>query len=375
MKLRLSIALIALSPFCAATTAFALPDKQIPIDYSVFDKAPPTDIPGASVPGGVFDSPYNVDDLSLGSPPDLNLPPGGFESNPLDGSVPSAPGDPGSFELDPLLKKDKNGELTKIYEVYNQAAPILEALGGFINKNLGFNVLPWLDYGDFIIGREKQGTLESQSEVTVAGVPVGDLQGPNGEVDPALVEAQAIEEFKTIQKGEPSLLDIPSDVIKKNLVGLSLTRANLKKQQVVLGKFGQQFAKESLEMVNQLVKNSGDLSAEVEGQKSTQDVNKGLGKMMANSTLIDRAIYVESQQNRLASEQENDTSLKLLEKEEQKEWGEQMDSTFEDASIIQSSAFAIGLARRQDPSKTQPPVTVAQQAPTTNIQTRNPFLQ
>lgn len=125
MKLRLSLALLALSPLYAPST-LALPDKQIPIDYSVFDKAPPTSIPGADVPGGVFDSPYNVDDLGLGNPPDLNLPPGGFESNPLEGGVPSTPGDPGSFELDPLLKKDKNGELTKIYEVYNQAAPILQ---------------------------------------------------------------------------------------------------------------------------------------------------------------------------------------------------------------------------------------------------------
>lgn len=373
MKLRIPLILIAFSPVLSpfyGTTALALPEKQIPIDYSVFDKAPPTSIPGAAVPGGVFDSPYNVDDLGLGSPPDLNLPPGGFEDNPID------PSNPGDLGLDPLLKRDKSGNLTKIYEVYNQAAPILEALGGFINNKLGFNVLPWLDYGDFIIGREKQETLNSQSDITIAGVPLGDLQGPNGEVDPALVEEQAIEEFNANQQGEPALLDIPSDVIKKNLVGLSLTRANLKKQQVVLGKYGQQFAKESLDMVNQLVKNSGDLSAELDGQKSTQDVNKGLGKMMANNALIARAQYVESQQNRIGMEQQNDTSLRLLEKEEQKEWGDQVDDSLEDVSIIQSSAFAIGLARRQEPGKSDPTEAVAQQVqPTTNIQTRNPFLQ
>lgn len=366
MKLRLSLSLFVLSPLYA-TSALALPEKQIPIDYSVFDKAPPADIPGADVPGGVFDSPYNVNDLDLSNPPDLSLPPGGFEDNPVDGS---------SFDLDPILKKDKKGNLTEIYKIYNKAAPVLEVLGGFINKNLGFNVLPWLDYGDFIIGREKQGTLASQSEIEVAGVPIGDLQGPNGEVDPVLVEEQAIEEFKATQKSEPSLLDIPSDVIKKQLVGLSLTRANLKKQQVVLGKYGQQFAKESLEMVNQLVKNAGDLSADIDGQKSTQDVNKGLSKMFANNALISRAQYVETQQNRLAMEQQNDTTLRLLEKQEQEEWGDQMDETFQDASLIQSSAFAFGLARREKPTQTKPQGTIAQDVqPNAYVKTSNPFLQ
>lgn len=363
---RLSLFLLAFTPFYA-TSALALPEKQVPVDYSVFDKAPPTDLPGSDLPGGVFDSPYNVDDLDLSSTPDLSLPPGGFEDNPVDGS---------DFDLDPILKKDKNGNLTEIHKIYNKAAPILEVLGGFIQKNLGFNVLPWLEYGDFIIGREKQGTLASQSELEVAGIPIGDLQGPNGEIDPVLVEEQAIEEFKATQKGEPSLLDIPSDVIKKHLVGLSLTRANLKKQQVVLGQYGQQFAKESLDMVNQLVKNAGDLSADIEGQKSTQDVNKGLGKMLANDALMSRAQYVEAQQSRMALEQQNDTSLKLLERQDQDDWGEQVDETFKDASIIQSSAFAFGLARREKPTQTQPQGTIAQESqPNSYVKTSNPFFQ
>ena len=363
-KIHLRLAILVVSPLFA-TSALALPEEQIPVDYSVFDDS------STSSPSVDYtpDLPYNTGDIPS-DVPSSTIPQGGFEDNPVN------PSDPGSFILDPLLKNDKNGNLTEIYNIYNKAAPILEALGGFIKKNLGFDVVPWLEYSDFLIGRDKQGQLLEQSEISVAGIPISDLLGPNGEVDPALVEEQAIEEFKATQKGEPTLLDIPSDVIEKHLVGLSLTRANLKKQQIVLGKSGQLFAKDSLQMVNKLVKNAGDLSDLAGSRKSTQDVNKDISKSFANQALLDQAAYVEAQQGRMAMERQNDTALKILEEQQQEKWGKHVDETFEDASLIQSSAFAIGLARREIPGKVQPEGTIAQKSPATSfVETSNPFLQ
>lgn len=355
---RLSLALLAAIPL-HSTSVLALPEQEIPIDYSVFEQAPVSDIEP--------DLPYNTSDLDLGENSTLTFPEGGFEDNPVD-SV-------DDFELDPLLKKDKNGNLTQIHKIYNKAAPVIEALGGFIKKNLGFNVVPWLEYGDFLIGREKAGTLENQSEDTVAGIPIGVLQGPNGEVDPALVEAQALEEFKANQKGEVTLFGMPTDVVQKHLVGLSLTRAGLKKQQAVLGKHGQAFAKESLQMVNQLVKNAGDLSTNIDSQKSTQDVNKGLGKMMANNSLVSRAIYVEAQQSRLNQEKQLDVALRQREEAQQAKWGEEVDERLDDASLLHSSSVVFGFVYRQKPDKNTPPGTITATITTPSTPTRNPFLQ
>lgn len=366
MKLRLPLALIALSPFYA-TAALALPEKQIPVDYGVFDEGPA--IPGSDLPDGVFDSPYKVDDLAPS--PKLSLPDGGFEDNPVD------PSNPGAFDLDPLLKKDKSGNLTEIYKTYNKVAPILQTLGGIIKKNLGFNVAPWLEYGDFLIGREKQETLASQSGETIAGVPIGALQGPNGEVDPALVESQALEEFEAKQQGDSSLFGMPTDVVKKHLVGLSLTRAGLKKQQTVLGQHGQQFAKESLDLVNQFVKNAGDLSTKIVGQNSTQDVNKGIGEMLANNTLLDRAQYVEAQQARLNQEKQLDVALRQLEESQQKEWGEEVDERMDEAGVMYSSSLVMGFVQPRTPSNQGvPPGTIAASSSTApSTPTQNPFLQ
>lgn len=139
-------------------------------------------------------------------------------------------GDKGLFEVD--KKTGKQTQLSKDFQkaakIYQQAKPILDIAGGLFGLGKHFSFLEHIDknlvYGEWLFGKVPREQQEQGAEVD--GIPVKDIYGVDGKLDPTKVREQALSTIEATANIKPDSPFGVSRTMYQLLMGdLAVTRA------------------------------------------------------------------------------------------------------------------------------------------------------
>lgn len=276
----------------------------------------------------------------------------------------------GLFEVD-----KKTGEETQIskdfkkgVEIYQQAKPVLDLVGGVFGLGKHFSFLKHIDnnleYGEWLFGKVPR--QQQENGVTVDGAPIGDIYGVDGQIDPAKVREKIASVVLASVPDPTGPLGV-SGYAYRTLVGdLAVTRAQRQNLEILSGEDGQTFAKEARDFTANVIRTSGEMVDQAHEAKSTQDVEKIRAQIEANGQLLDQVQFTEQQQTRFSVNRVHDAALANLEIDQQKRWKEEIENTASSVSLANAQNLAFSVAqsgRKQDQPSPDVPTTQAQQAP------------
>lgn len=276
----------------------------------------------------------------------------------------------GLFEVD-----QKTGEETQIskdfkkgVEIYQQAKPVLDLVGGLFGLGKQFSFLKHIDnnleYGEWLFGKVPR--QQQENGVTVDGAPIGDIYGVDGQIDPAKVRDQIASVVLASVPDPTGPLGV-SGYAYRTLVGdLAVTRAQRQNLEILSGEDGQTFAKEARAFVANVIRTSGEMVDQAHDANSTQDVEKIRAQIEANGQLLGQFQFSEQQQTRFSLNRVHDTNLANLEINQKKDWKDEIERTAQNLSLANAQNLAFSVAqsgRKQNQPSPDVPNTQAQQAP------------
>lgn len=276
----------------------------------------------------------------------------------------------GLFEVD-----KKTGEETQIskdfkkgVEIYQQAKPVIDLVGGVFGIGKHFSFLKHIDnnleYGEWLFGKVPR--QQQENGVTVDGAPIGDVYGVDGQIDPAKVREQIASVVLASVPDPTGPLGL-SGYAYQTLVGdLAVTRAQRKNLEVLFGEDGQTFAKEARDFVANVIRTSGEMVDQAHEANSTQDVEKIRAQIEANGQLLGQFQFSEQQQTRFSVNRVHDTTLANLEINQKKDWKDEIERTAQNLSLAnaQNLVFSVAQSGQQtDPVNPNLQTAQTQQAP------------
>lgn len=277
-------------------------------------------------------------------------------------------GDKGLFEVDKKTGKQTKAskDFQKVVKIYDQAKPVIDLVGGIFGIGKHFKFLDHIDknlqYGEWLFGKVPREQQEQGTQVN--GVPLGDIYGVDGKIDPTKARQMAL---STIEANADIKVDSPFGVNRtmyRKLVGdLAVTRASRKNFEIMFGEAGQLFAKEARDYAANIVKTSGQMVDQANEAKSTQDVEKIKAQIIANGQLLDQAQFVEQQQTRFSVDRGTDADLTQLEIRQQEKWEEEEEVASQDIGLAQvrQLAFSLVLPSKSNPTPSSSETQIAAQ--------------
>jgi hypothetical protein len=265
--------------------------------------------------------------------------------------------DKGLFEVDKKTGKQTqfSKDFQKAAKIYQQARPVIDLVSGIFGIGKHFKFLDHIDknlqYGEWLFGKVPREEQERGTEVN--GVPIGDIYGVDGKVDPTKARETAL---SSIEANAEVKVDSPFGVSRtqyKMLVGdLAVTRAKRKELEIMFSEAGQRFAKEARDYAGNVVKASGQMVDQAIEAKSTQDVEKINAQIAANGQILDQVQFVEQQQTRFSVDRGVDAQLTQLEIQQQQKWDKELDEAKQHAGVAQVRQLAYSQLFTKSPSTT-----------------------
>lgn len=241
-------------------------------------------------------------------------------------------------------------------------------VSGLFGLGKHFSFLEHIDknlvYGEWLFGKVPR--EQQEQGVTVDGVPIGDIYGVDGQIDPAKVREQIATVVLSAVPDPTGPLGM-SGYAYQTLVGdLAVTRAQRKSLEILFGEDGQMFAKEARDYTASVVKSSAQMVDQANQAKSTQDVEKIRAQIDANGQLLDQVQFTEQQQTRFSVNRVHDVGLATLEIQQKQDWRDQVERTADNLSVANNQNLAFSVAQSgRDPNQpsTDTQTVQAQPAP------------